>query len=129
MNEKELIDDIFKNVPEDVARTMLSFMDIGTVLYLCETNDLLNNICTESFWKKKVDKTYMRQSKTGWATWRNMALALYLQSLEQCFECSQYDSTDRIRQCEDCGVDLCTLCGDSKLNLCMDCKEADDEVF
>ena len=28
MDEKELIDGIFKNVPEDLGRTVLSFMDI-----------------------------------------------------------------------------------------------------
>jgi hypothetical protein len=147
MDEKELIDGIFKNVPEDLGRTVLSFMDIGTVLYLCKQNDPVNGLCTENFWKRRVYDT-IKISKDGWVflnnyvqtqkqqkgvlpTWRDMALELYLRSLENqkhCFECSQYDSTDRIHQCEDCGVDLCALCGDSELNLCMSCKEAEDEV-
>ncbi len=131
MDEEKLIGGIFGNLPDEMAAHVLMFMDIGTVLYLCATNDLLNNICTEYFWEMKVGETYRRRNKTGWPTWRDMALALYIQSLnqEQCFECSQYVSGDEIRQCEDCGVDLCTLCGDSEINLCMDCKEAEDETF
>lgn len=142
MDEKELIDGIFKNVPEDLSRTVLSFMDLGTVLYWCKQNDPVNGLCKENFWKRRVydtiksskDQSYdggwiflhnyvqtQKQKKGRVPPWRDMALALYLRSLEnqkQCFECSQYDSTDRIHQCEDCGIDVCALCGDSELNLC-----------
>ena len=130
MDEKNLIDAVFENLPGEMAENVLMFMDIGTVLYLCTTNDPLNKICTEKFWEMKVGGTYRRRSKAGWPTWEDMALALYIRSLEnrnQCFECSQYVG-DEIRQCEDCGVDLCMLCGDSEINLCMDCKEVESDA-
>lgn len=115
MDEKGLIDDIFKNLPEDLSREALSFMDLGTVLTLCKQNDPLNRICTENFWKQRVLK-FMKSSKDGGAiflhtqfipreetktghvpTWRAMASGLYLRSLEnqkQCGICFEYETDE-----------------------------------
>ena len=101
MDEEKLIGAIFENLPVEMTENILIFMDIGTVLYLCANNDPLNATCTENFWERKVNKTYgkHRIQGTGWNSWRDMALALYLQSLdqEQCFECSQYVPAGEIR--------------------------------
>ena len=120
MDEKKLIDGIFENLPSDLVRNILMLMDMGNTLYLCAHNDPLNVQCTENFWKQKVEQTYGRTNKNGWTTWKNMALELYLRSQEEmCFECSQYGPVEELRQCGQCTVDLCRLCGD----LCMDCQE------
>ena len=56
---------------------------------------------------------------------------LYRKSLqsqaEMCFECSQYGPPGELRQCAECTVDLCRLCGDSESGLCMDCQERENE--
>ena len=125
MDDQKLIGAIFENLPVELTEDVLMFMDVGTVLYLCANNDPLNATCTENFWKRKIRKTYGPQSKAGWKTWRDLALALYSRSLEEmCFECSQYGPRGELRQCEECGVDLCRLCrDDSEFPLCMDCRE------
>ena len=132
MDEEKLIGAIFENLPVEMTENILIFMDMGTVLYLCANNDPLNETCTENFWERKVNKTYgkHRIQGTGWDSWRDMALALYLQSLEQeqCFECSQYVPAGEIRQCEECAIDLCSLCGDSEFTLCRDCRDRENEL-
>jgi len=101
-------------------------MDMGMALYLCNQNEPY--VCTENFWKQKVGQTYGRTNKKKGVDWKDMALELYLQSQEEmCFECSQYESPGELRQCEECGVDLCRLCGDSESALCRDCRD-DEEL-
>jgi len=134
MDEEKLIGAIFENLPVEMSENILMFMDIGTVLYLCANSDPLNTTCTENFWKMKVAKTFnlshnqlsdRSRSEGGWNTWRDMAFELYSRSLEEmCFECSQYGPRGELRQCEECGVDLCRLCrGDSEFPLCLECQE------
>ena len=56
---------------------------------------------------------------------------LYRKSLqsqaEMCFECSQYGPPGELRQCAECTVDLCRLCGDSESGLCVECQERENE--
>ena len=129
MEEKKLIKGIFDNLPKDLVRNILMLMDMGTALYLCAHHDPLNVQCTENFWKQKVGQTYGRINKKEGATWKEMALELYLQSQEEmCFECSQSGPLGELRQCAECTVDLCSLCGDSESALCMDCQARENEV-
>ena len=45
-----------------------------------------------------------------------MALELYWRSQEEmCFECNQIVPVGEIQQCEECTVDLCSLCGTQSL--------------
>ena len=124
MDDQKLIGAIFENLPGELTEDVLMFMDVGTVLYLCANHDPLNATCTEDFWERKIRETYGPQSKAGQKTWRDLALALYSRSLEEmCFECSQYGPRGEVRQCEECGVDLCRLCRDgSDAPLCMECR-------
>ncbi len=138
MDDQKLIGAIFENLPVELTEDVLMFMDMGTVLYLCANNDPLNATCTEDFWERKILKTYgpqkggngldyvyFQREASALGSWRDLALALYSRSLEEmCFECSQYVPRGDIRQCEECGVDLCRLCrDDSEFPLCMDCRE------
>lgn len=125
MDEKKLIDGIFENLPRDLSEEVLMHMDMGITLYVCNENE---RVCNENFWKQKVGQTYGRINKKEGATWKEMALELYLQSQEEmCFECSQYGPPGELRQCAECTVDLCRLCGDSESGLCMDCQD-DEEL-
>ena len=131
MEEENLIKGIFDNLPPDLVRNILMLMDMGTALYLCAHHDSLNVLllqCTENFWKQKVGQTYGRINKKEGVTWKDKALELYLQSqAEMCFECSQYGPPGELRQCAECTVDLCRLCGDSESGLCVECQERENE--
>ena len=137
MDDQKLIGAIFENLPVELTEDVLMFMDMGTVLYLCANNDPLNATCTEDFWERKILKTYatggngldyahFQTEASALGSWRELAFELYSRSLEEsCFECSQYVFREDIRQCEECGVDLCPLCqGDSEFPLCIECREA-----
>ncbi len=59
-----------------------------------------------------------------------MALELYWRSQEEmCFECNQIVPVGEIQQCEECTVDLCSLCGDSEFTLYVDCRDRENESF